>query len=51
MMEENVVAAAGTAGSILTSLYGMVIYGVVFAPPFVALSLFPTALDKLPNSG
>ena len=46
-----VVAAAGTAGSILTSLYGMVIYGVVFAAPFVALSLFPTALDKLPNSG
>ena len=46
-----VVAAAGTAGGILTSLYGMVVYGIVFAAPFVALSLFPTALDKLPKSG
>jgi len=46
-----VVAAAGTAGSLLTSLYGMVIYGVVFAAPFVALSMFPTALEKLPRSG
>jgi thiol:disulfide interchange protein DsbD len=46
-----VVAAAGTAGGILTSLYGMVVYGVVFAAPFVALSLFPRALEKLPNSG
>ena len=46
-----VVAAAGTAGSVLTSIYGMAIYGVVFAVPFVALSLFPKALDKLPNSG
>ena len=46
-----VVAAAGTTGGILTSLYGMVIYGVVFAAPFVALSLFPRALEKLPNSG
>ena len=46
-----VVAAAGTAGGLLTSLYGMVIYGVVFAAPFVALSMFPKALDKLPRSG
>ena len=46
-----VVAAAGTAGGVLTSLYGMVIYGVVFAVPFVALSMFPKALDKLPSSG
>ena len=46
-----VVAAAGTAGSVLTSIYGMTIYGLVFAAPFVALSLFPRALDKLPNSG
>ena len=46
-----VVAAAGTAGGLLTSLYGMVIYGVVFAAPFVALSMFPTALEKLPRSG
>jgi len=46
-----VVAAAGTAGSVLTSVYGMTIYGLVFAAPFVALSLFPRALDKLPNSG
>ena len=29
----------------------MTIYGVVFAAPFVALSLFPTALEKLPRSG
>ena len=46
-----VVAATGTAGGMLTSLYGMIIYGIVFAVPFVALSLFPKALDKLPNSG
>ena len=46
-----VVAAAGPAGGLLTSLYGMVIYGVVFAAPFVALSMFPTALEKLPRSG
>ena len=46
-----VVAAAGTAGGLLTSLYGMVNYGVVFAAPFVALSMFPTALEKLPRSG
>ena len=46
-----VVAASGTAGGLLTSLYGMVIYGVVFAAPFVALSMFPTALEKLPRSG
>jgi len=46
-----VVAAAGTAGGVLTSLYGMVIYGLVFAAPFVALSMFPKALDKLPRSG
>ena len=46
-----VVAASGTAGGMLTSLYGMVIYGVVFALPFVALSLFPKALERLPNSG
>ena len=29
----------------------MTIYGLVFALPFVALSLFPKALEKLPNSG
>ena len=46
-----VVAATGTAGGMMTSLYGMIIYGVVFALPFVALSLFPKALEKLPNSG
>jgi len=46
-----VVAAAGTAGSVLTSLYGMTIYGLVFAAPFVALSLFPKAIEKMPNSG
>ena len=46
-----VVAAAGTTGGVLTSLYGMTIYGVVFAAPFVGLSLFPKALDKMPSSG
>ena len=35
----------------LTSLYGMIVYGLVFAAPFVALSFFPKALDKIPNSG
>ena len=46
-----VVAAAGTANGLLTSIFGMAIYGVVFAAPFVALSLFPKALDRLPRSG
>ena len=46
-----VVAAAGTAAGLFTSLYGMLIYGVVFAAPFVALSLFPAALERLPRSG
>mgnify|MGYP003682140983 FL=1 len=46
-----VIAATGTAGGLFTSLYGMTVYGLVFAAPFVALSLFPTALEKLPKSG
>ncbi len=46
-----VIAATGTADGMFTSLYGMTIYGIVFAAPFVALSLFPTALEKLPRSG
>ena len=46
-----VVAATGTAGGMLTSLYGMVVYGIIFAAPFVALSLFPKTLEKIPNSG
>ena len=46
-----VVAATGTTGGMLTSFYGMVVYGIVFAAPFVALSFFPKALDKIPNSG
>ena len=46
-----VIAATGTADGMFTSLYGMTVYGVVFAAPFVALSLFPTALEKLPRSG
>ena len=33
-----VVAASGTASGLFTSLYGMSIYGVVFAAPFVAPS-------------
>ena len=41
-----VVAAAGTTGGILTSLYGMTVYGIIFAAPFVALSLFPRALES-----
>ena len=46
-----VVSASGTAAGLFTSLYGMIIYGVVFAVPFVALSLFPTQLKRLPRSG
>lgn len=46
-----VLAASGTAGGILTSLFGMTVYGVVFAIPFVGLSLFPSVLTKMPNSG
>jgi thiol:disulfide interchange protein DsbD len=46
-----VVAATGTAAGLFTSLYGMLIYGVVFAAPFVALSLFPKAIESLPRSG
>ena len=46
-----VVAASGTATGLFTSLLGMTIYGVVFAFPFVILSLFPSSLDKLPRSG
>ena len=46
-----VVAASGTATGLLTSLLGMTVYGVVFAFPFVILSLFPSSLDKLPRSG
>jgi len=46
-----VLAATGTASGLFTSLYGMLIYGLVFAAPFVALSLFPKALDHLPHSG
>ena len=29
----------------------MAVYGLVFAAPFVALSLFPRAMEKMPNSG
>ena len=46
-----VVAASGTATGLFTSLVGMTIYGVVFAFPFVILSLFPSSLEKLPRSG
>ena len=46
-----VVAASGTATGLLTSLLGMTVYGVVFAFPFVILSLFPSSLEKLPKSG
>ena len=46
-----VLAAGGTVTGFFTSIYGMLIYGLVFAAPFVALSLFPQALEKLPRSG
>ncbi len=46
-----VVAASGTATGLFTSLLGMTIYGIVFAFPFVVLSLFPSSLEKLPRSG
>ena len=46
-----VVAASGTANGLFTSLIGMIVYGLVFAFPFVILSLFPSSLDKLPRSG
>ena len=46
-----VVAASGTASGLFTSFLGMSIYGIVFAFPFVILSLFPASLDKLPRSG
>ena len=46
-----VVAASGTASGLFTSLIGMIVYGLVFAFPFVILSLFPSSLDKLPRSG
>ena len=46
-----VVAASGTATGLFTSLLGMTIYGIVFAFPFITLSLFPSSLEKLPRSG
>ena len=46
-----VVAASGTASGLFTSLLGMSVYGIVFAFPFVVLSLFPSSLEKLPRSG
>ena len=46
-----VVAASGTASGLFTSLIGMSVYGIVFALPFVVLSLFPSSLEKLPRSG
>ena len=46
-----VVAASGTVSGLFTSLIGMIVYGLVFAFPFVILSLFPSSLDKLPRSG
>lgn len=46
-----VAAASGTASGLFTSLIGMSVYGIVFAFPFVVLSLFPSSLEKLPRSG
>tara|TARA_A100001037_G_scaffold303329_1_gene337042 strand:- start:2874 stop:4799 length:1926 start_codon:yes stop_codon:yes gene_type:complete len=46
-----VVAASGNAGGLITSFYGMSVYGLVFGAPFIALSMFPKALDRLPRSG
>ena len=39
-----VVAATGTTGGMLTSFYGMIVYGMVFAAPFVALSFFSKSI-------
>ncbi len=44
-------AASGTAAGFASSLLGMVVYGVVFAAPFVILSLSQTALANLPKAG
>ncbi len=46
-----VVAASGTVQGLFESLYGMTIYGAVFAAPFVLLSLSPGALASLPKAG
>ena len=46
-----VVATSGTTSGLITSLFGMTVYGIVFALPFVGLSLFPTVLNRLPSSG
>lgn len=44
-------AASGTASGLASSLFGMTVYGAVFAAPFVVLSLFPSALSNLPRAG
>jgi len=44
-------AASGTASAVASSLLGMIVYGLVFAAPFVLLSLFPSALSNLPKAG
>ena len=46
-----VIATSGTTSGLITSLFGMTVYGVVFALPFIGLSLFPTVLNRLPRSG
>jgi len=44
-------AASGSASGFASSLLGMVVYGTVFAAPFVLLSLFPKFLSSLPKAG
>jgi thiol:disulfide interchange protein DsbD len=44
-------AASGSTSGFASSILGMVIYGSVFAAPFVILSLFPKFLSSLPKAG
>ncbi|MBI1903887.1 MAG: thioredoxin family protein [Planctomycetia bacterium] len=44
-------AASGTGEGLLRCTVGMVVYGVVFAAPFIALSMFPAALSRMPRAG
>lgn len=43
--------AAASGGTWAFPLFGMLAYSTTFALPFVLLSLFPRALQKLPSSG
>jgi thiol:disulfide interchange protein len=43
--------AAASGGTWAFPLFGMIAYSTTFALPFVLLSLFPRALQRLPSSG